>query len=345
MGVTAQYTPIESGANSYIFHETMGQFLVSLVKGGSGGGDGSFMTPDIHTLYLYQYSVYLYYILPISLPHIPPEMTTKRALLIGINYTDVPGDTLNGCIDDIENIGEVLTTQYGYQSTDVVMLRDVSEDPALQPTRENMLQALRDIVAVSGSCSEIWIHYSGHGSLVNNGTMGVIVPVDYATEGFITDNDLMNILQHVQCPAMIMFDSCNSGAVCDLEWSYEFLYGNNFVRTQLDFPSLSNKNIIMISACKSTQQSADVYDNVTMEYEGVFTDAVLNVLKDNNYTVTLGKLMQGVCTWLVQNGIETQKPMLSSTSDTPRWSVAPYVVPPSTTSVIQSNFQSVMGGV
>jgi len=180
---------------------------------------------------------------------------------------------------------------------------------------------------------------------VNNGSTGVIVPVDYHTEGFITDTDLMNILQNVQCPAMIMFDSCNSGAVCDLEWSYEFLYGNNFVRTQQDFPSVPNTNIFMVSGCKSTQQSADVYDNVTMEYEGVFTDAVLNVLNANNYTITLGKLMQGVCTWLVRNGITEQKPMLSSTSDTPRWSVAPYVAPSSTTSVIQSNFQSVVGGV
>ena len=41
VGGTAQYTPIESGANPYIFHETMGQFLVSLVKGGGASRSGS----------------------------------------------------------------------------------------------------------------------------------------------------------------------------------------------------------------------------------------------------------------------------------------------------------------
>jgi hypothetical protein len=40
VGGTAQYTPIESGANSYIFHETMGQVLVSLVKGGGASRGG-----------------------------------------------------------------------------------------------------------------------------------------------------------------------------------------------------------------------------------------------------------------------------------------------------------------
>jgi len=264
----------------------------------------------------------------------------KKAVLIGINYTDVPGDTLNGCIDDIVNIAKVLVTQYGYNTQDIVMLRDDSLDPALQPTRANIINAYQHLVAISESCTDILMHYSGHGSLINQGDTGVIVPVDYLTTGFITDNELMNIFRNIQCNAMIMFDSCNSQSVCDLEWNYEYLYGNNFLRTQVDFPTISNTNIFMISACKIFEQSADAFDNVTNEYEGVFTDAVLNTLRANNYNITLGKLMQGVCTWLVQNGINTQKPMLSSTSDIPRWSIVPFVTTPSATSVIQSNFSS-----
>ena len=264
----------------------------------------------------------------------------KKAVLIGINYTDVPGDTLHGCIDDIVNISNVLVTQYGYNTQDIVMLRDDSLDPALQPTRANIISAYQNLVAISGSCTDIWTHYSGHGSLINNGNTGVIVPVDYLTTGFITDTDLMNMFRNIQCNAMIMFDSCNSQSVCDLEWNYEYLYGNNFLRTQVDFPSISNTNIFMISGCKLFEQSADAFDTVTNEYEGVFTDAVLNTLSANNYSVTLGKLMQGVCSWLIQNGINTQKPMLSSTSDIPRWSIVPFVTTPSATSVIQSNFSS-----
>lgn len=250
----------------------------------------------------------------------------KKALLIGLNYANVPGDTLKGCIDDVENVCDILTTKYGYDlQTDITILRDDVDDPALLPTRQNILQAMRDIVAESVNCSEIWMHYSGHGALVNNGNTGVIVPLDYHTTGFISDEDIMSILKDIQCTAMIMFDSCNSGAVCDLQWSYEYLYGNNFMRTQMDFPAIANPNIFMISGCKITQQAADAFDTETNEYEGVFTDAVLNTLKNNDYSVTLGTFMQGVCMWLAKNGITSQKPMLSSTSSVPRWELKPVV--------------------
>jgi Caspase domain len=250
----------------------------------------------------------------------------KRALLIGINYTNIPGDTLNGCIDDIVNVYNVLTTQYGYDPTNIVMLRDDSSDPTLQPTKANILQNIQQLVTDSANCTDIWFHYSGHGSLINNGTTGVIVPVDYMSKGFITDDDMMTIFQYIKCTAMIMFDSCNSGAVCDLQWNYEFLYGNSFQRTQMDFPAIENPNIFMISGSKINQQSADAFDTKANQYEGVFTDAVLNTLASNNYTVTLGNLMQGICIWLVQNGITEQKPMLSASSDTPRWAISPAAV-------------------
>ena len=96
----------------------------------------------------------------------------KKALLIGINYADIPGDTLHGCIEDIENIAEVLMNQYGYNEQDIVMLRDDIADPSVTPTHANMIQAIKNIVAISSSCTQIWIHYSGHGSLINNGKTG-----------------------------------------------------------------------------------------------------------------------------------------------------------------------------
>ena len=37
-GNTAQVTPIQPGAKSYMFHEVMGHFLVPLAKGRGGGG-------------------------------------------------------------------------------------------------------------------------------------------------------------------------------------------------------------------------------------------------------------------------------------------------------------------
>ena len=265
----------------------------------------------------------------------------KKALLIGINYINDPQATLRGCIDDVVNIEHVLSTMYGYSSDQIVILRDDSTDPTLQPTRDNILSHLQNLATGSENCDEIWIHYSGHGSLLNDSGRGMLVPVDYNTNGFIQDTELFTIIQQILCKTIIVADSCNSGSICDLEWNYEYLYGLNFMRTQLNSQFILNTNIFVLSGCKTLQNSAEIFDIESNQYEGAFTDALLHILKVNSYTISLGKLMQGICAWLVGQGITTQKPMLSSSSASPIL----MLTPPSmeTSAVIQQNFQSVIG--
>jgi hypothetical protein len=85
----------------------------------------------------------------------------KRALLIGINYYDISGITLNGCINDIINIRNLLTSVYGYDASNIIMLSDNSIDTP--PTKKNMINAMSSLVSESSGLEEIWIHYSGHG--------------------------------------------------------------------------------------------------------------------------------------------------------------------------------------
>ena len=151
--------------------------------------------------------------------------------------------------------------------------------------------------------------------------------------------DLYDLIRSIRCKTMILMDSCNSGSMCNLEWNYEYLYGLNFMRTQLNSQQIVNPEIFMISGSKSNQPSAEIYDTESQEYEGAFTDAVLHVLKSNSYTVSLGKLLQQVCIWLVKKGITGQKPMLSSSSASPQWSIAPVS---SASATIQGNFQQIL---
>jgi hypothetical protein len=266
----------------------------------------------------------------------------KKALLIGINYIDIPSCTLRGCIDDVVNIGNMLTSQYGYGINDVTILRDDTPDPGSLPTYDNIIQELQNIVAISPSCTQIWIHYSGHGALINNASQqdGAIVPSDFADTGYIMDNDLFAIIRNIKCPTMIMMDSCNSGSICDLEWNYEYLYGTKFMRTQLNRNPVNYPNIFIFSGSKINQYSADIFDVSANMYEGAFTDAVLNTLAASNYQITLGKLIQGVCTWIVNKGIENQTPVLSSSSPAPSWSIRP--VNNTATNVIQENFKFII---
>jgi hypothetical protein len=81
----------------------------------------------------------------------------------------------------------------------------------------------------------------------------VVVPVDY-TAGFIVDDDIFNIIKNIKCRAMILFDSCHSGTVCDLQWSFQ--YGGVCKRILNKAMEVPNK-IFMFSGCRDPQTSAD----------------------------------------------------------------------------------------
>ena len=191
----------------------------------------------------------------------------KKALFIGINYVGNTEAQLNGCIDDVTNMMTIITTYYGYEPNNIVMLTDASSSTVdTMPTKANILQALQDLVNGSADCEEMWIHYSGHGAVVSSYNGSAIVPVDYVTEGLITDMDLYDLIRSIRCKTMILMDSCNSGSMCNLEWNYEYLYGLNFMRTQLNSQQIVNPEIYMISGSKSNQPSAEIYDTESKEY-------------------------------------------------------------------------------
>ena len=124
---------------------------------------------------------------------------SKKALLIGINYYETPSARLNGCINDAVNVRNMLIDAYGYDSANITVLRDDTANN--KPTAVNIVKQLTSIIAQSASLKEIWIHYSGHGSQINdtNGDESdlldeVIVPSDYATAGVVTDDMILSII-------------------------------------------------------------------------------------------------------------------------------------------------------
>jgi hypothetical protein len=251
----------------------------------------------------------------------------KKALLVGINYYSVSGCKLNGCVDDIINMKNNLITNYGYTDNDIVMLRDDST-AYTQPTAQNIVNWLYALIQISAKCEEVWFHYSGHGSTIpdlnrdeQSGRDSVIIPVDFQKVGVITDDLLLGIVKKSKCRTMLLFDSCNSGSICDLKWSYEWAKGNTFSRAQQNTVGVSNNpNIYCISGCKDTQTSADVYDTDQKEYVGAFTDAFLHALAKNNYSGSLLSIYRDTCIYLANKGYG-QKPLLSSTSSTPSYTL------------------------
>jgi len=247
----------------------------------------------------------------------------KKALLIGINYYNFPDITLNGCVRDILNMRNMLIDAYDYSQNNIIMLRDDVTNASSQPTRANILSALTSLIAQSSSLEELWIHYSGHGSqMVDSnkdeagGYDSILVPIDYRTKGFIVDDDLLSIIKNTKCRTIILSDSCHSGTVFDLPYSYEFQSGNTFSRTLNNNTIIKNPNIFMFSGSKDSQTSSDTYNAETSQSVGAFTDAFIISLRNKQHNTDFMSLYRDICTYLINKGYE-QKPIFSSSSPLP----------------------------
>ena len=114
----------------------------------------------------------------------PTNSSVRRALLIGIGkYQSLP--RLPGTKNDIKLVHQVLKSQYGFSEKNIRVVQD--EDA----TRSGVLAALQQMVKEAGPNDVVYIHYSGHGSQVedlNGDEPGdeldeTIVPQDGRTEG------------------------------------------------------------------------------------------------------------------------------------------------------------------
>jgi len=228
----------------------------------------------------------------------------KSALLIGITYPGTP-NKLYGCINDVNNMTSLLVSN-GYSN----ITKLIDSDPLLMPTRNRIIEELKNIVSTNSS--ELFIFYSGHGSRVKDvnkdeegGMDSVIVPCDFKTKGFIVDDELLSIIKNIRCKCTLLFDSCNSGTVCDLPFSYNYVKDNTFSLKRNKFNSITNPNIYMISSCKDNQYSEDTYQNNT--YGGAFTTAFL---KNYSSSKTMMTLYADICKSLPSR----QRPVFSSSS-------------------------------
>ena len=153
----------------------------------------------------------------------------RKALLIGINYFNTQSE-LRGCINDVRNIHNFLTTRYSYRAEDIVMLTDDQTEMAGVPLRQNILRAMQWLVNGAQPNDALFIHYSGHGGQTKDldgdeedGMDDVIYPVDHQSQGHITDDEMHDILVKPLQPGVrltALFDSCHSGTVLDLPYTY-----------------------------------------------------------------------------------------------------------------------------
>ena len=246
----------------------------------------------------------------------------KKALLIGIDYIDVSGISLKGCINDTINMRNMLIDAYDYDTENIVMLRDDDAAKFLSPTYYNIYDSLLGLVLESSSLDEIWLHYSGHGSQIQNQNCDLkkenhveaIVPVDYLKEGCIVDCDLYDIIRRIKCIAILTFDCCHSGTICDMPYTTQYDNGE-LVSTRINKLFINNKNIFVMSGCRDDETSADT-TNIMDQRTGAFTNALCECLRRSHHNTSILSLHKDICIYLEQNGYN-QQPILSSTVQVP----------------------------
>jgi hypothetical protein len=149
--------------------------------------------------------------------------------LIGINYFNTPNQ-LKGCINDVHNMNQFLTSRYHFNPDDMVILTDDSNNPRAVPTRANILRAMDWLVSGAHPNDNLFFHYSGHGGQTEDldgdeedGYDETIYPLDFKQAGMIIDDEMHDRMVKPLppgCRFTAVFDCCHSGSALDLPYEY-----------------------------------------------------------------------------------------------------------------------------
>ncbi len=256
----------------------------------------------------------------------PVKVTTgniaRKALLIGINY-DGTGSQLNGCINDSENLKVLLTESKYFNESDITMMNDNQKDN-LYPNKANMLNQFNELVKFANANKDkqvkLFVSYSGHGTSVvdkngdeEDGYDEALCPVDYASAGFIVDDDIKaNFVDKLPANVklLMLVDACHSGTMLDLKYSYLANEKNSYITHAKNAETLCE--VVAISGCRDNQTSADAWEfdphQNKNEAQGAMTASFLACYnEDISYHTLVNKIRE----WL-KGKRYAQVPQLSS---------------------------------
>ena len=235
------------------------------------------------------------------------SVSAKTAFLVGINYTGTINE-LYGCINDTKNVRDLLINKYNF--TNVTLLNDETSD---KPTKQNILNGLKTLLSNTNSGDTAFFMFSGHGTCSSDlngdetdGQDEIILPIDAVSiQTCILDDELNKVIRNGLKPGaklVALFDSCFSGTVLDLQYTYG--YPDNTKASE------TVGEVYMISGCTDQQTSMDTVAPIngkTMA-SGAMTYAFLSTIKE---TALMGDLVTKMQAFLRDNGY-LQRPLLSS---------------------------------
>jgi len=244
----------------------------------------------------------------------------KRALLIGINRYQIPGADLRGCVNDVEDLSQVLRSFHGFKAADITKLTDgAATKKAIQSGIKKLLRGLKkgDVAL---------LHYSGHGSNVpdDNGDEAdgrdeILCPTDLDWKDPLRDDWLRASFDRLPKGAglTVIMDCCHSGTntrailppdapvkerYLPSPWGLaEVESGRSLpkrVATELRTSSRGKRKSsdvvdanlpeVLITGCRDTQTSADAFING--RYNGALTFALVEAIRATKGRLTFREL-------------------------------------------------------
>ena len=244
--------------------------------------------------------------------------SNRKALCVGINqYKNYPDSALQGCVNDVVDMTDVLKKHLAFTDKDIVKLTDA------QATKANIMKNLKEMVdgAKAGKYAYLVFSQSGHGTQVPD-TSGdepdrsdeAFCPHDLAQKGnkwdpnyIITDDELHDLF--VKLPENVLLevylDTCHSGTglkAVDLLLdrkpkympppSFEAFEEVQGKTAKGLFRALAEKGIIhhiLWAGCKADQTSADA--KIGGIWHGAFTYCFCKAVRDSQNKLTRRQLL------------------------------------------------------
>ncbi|KMZ61560.1 metacaspase 2 [Zostera marina] len=193
----------------------------------------------------------------------------KKAVICGISYKGCD-DEIEGSVNDAMFVKYLLKNKYNFSN--IFMLTEDETNFLKIPTRRNIMIAMKWLVKDCQAGDSLVFFYSGHGVQEKDmdgdeidGLDEAICPLDYATEGMITDDEINETIVRplptgVKLHAII--DSCHSGTMLDLRYLCKMnRKGDYYWEDQRSKNSVwkgtMGGEVFAFSGCDDNQQSTD----------------------------------------------------------------------------------------
>jgi metacaspase-1 len=243
----------------------------------------------------------------------------NKALLVGINKYKLPGCDLQGCVNDVTNVRDVLFKYYGFKVRQIRVLADA------RATKKAIMTRLEWLVKAAKSGDRLLFHFSGHGSQIRDRDGDelkdhldeILCPHDMDWDGtYIVDDELKTVFSTLPKDVKldVLLDCCHSGtgtreaAALSLFNASEnaspmrmrFLSPPiDILCRQLDEDDLPFVRILkaanpgnhaLFSGCKDNQTSADAY--IAGSYNGAFTYYLCKHIRDTQGALSRSDLLK-----------------------------------------------------